>query len=221
MPITMPSESRSIVLDLFGVAWGHREFAGMTKPNYLTGQMLIAMPGMSDPRFDQSVICLCSHSENGAMGLIVNKAAPMMSFADLFSQLEVAVETQAEANELMAMPVLYGGPVEPSRGFVLHSSDYFTADSSLSVGKDLALTATLDILTAMARGKGPRRALIALGYAGWAPGQLESEIQANGWLNCSADDAILFGLPHLDRYSAALRKIGVDPAMLSSDVGHA
>ena len=193
----------------------------MTRPTYLTGQMLIAMPAMTDPRFERAVICICSHSENGAMGIIVNKATPMMSFADLFSQLDIGKEPLPSQGELMAMPVLYGGPVEPGRGFVLHTSDYFTADSSLRVSKGLALTATVDILTAMAHGSGPKRAIIALGYAGWAPGQLESEIQHNGWLHCSADDELLFGPAHGEKYNVALRKIGVDPAMLSSDAGHA
>ncbi|MGA7266824.1 MAG: YqgE/AlgH family protein, partial [Aestuariivirga sp.] len=173
----------------------------MTKPTYLTGQMLIAMPAMTDPRFERAVICICSHSENGAMGIIVNKATPMMSFADLFSQLDIGKEPLPSQGELMAMPVLYGGPVEPSRGFVLHTSDYFTDDSSLPVGKGLALTATVDILSAMARCSGPTRAIIALGYAGWAPGQLESEIQHNGWLHCSADDELLFGTAHGEKYT--------------------
>ncbi|MFO1122641.1 MAG: YqgE/AlgH family protein [Hyphomicrobiales bacterium] len=193
----------------------------MTKPSYLTGQMLIAMPGMSDTRFEQSVICVCSHSENGAMGIIVNKATPMMSFADLFSRLDIGGRSLPAEGELMTMPVLYGGPVEPSRGFVLHTSDYFTPDSSLAIGKHLALTATIDILTAMARGEGPKRAIITLGYAGWAPGQLESEIQHNGWLHCGSDEDLLFGISHGEKYNAALRKIGVDPAMLSTDAGHA
>lgn len=194
----------------------------MSKP-YLDGQLLIAMPGMADPRFDKSVIYLCAHSEQGAMGLIINKTTPMMSFGDLISQLDLAGEddTLDPPPELMEMPVLFGGPVEQGRGFVLHTSDYFTNDSSLPVAENIALTATIDILRAMARGEGPHRAVLALGYAGWAPGQLESEIQLNGWLTCAADEELLFKLDYEERYGAALRKLKIDPAMLSSDAGHA
>lgn len=193
----------------------------MNKRNYLDGQMLIAMPGMTDPRFEHSLVYLCAHSESGAMGLIVNKATPMMSLADLVSELELdAQEPDRVPDEVMSMPVLYGGPVEPARGFVLHTSDYFSADSSLPVTTHIALTATLDILKAIVRGDGPRRANIALGYAGWAPGQLEDEIQHNGWLHCDADDDLLFSPLHEDKYLMALHKIGVDPAMLSIDAGH-
>ena len=196
---------------------------GMTKSPYLDGQLLIAMPGMSDPRFDRSVIYLCAQSEQGAMGLIINKAAPMMSFGELFAQLDIRSEDGLiePPEELMARPVLFGGPVEQGRGFVLHTSDYFTADSSLPVADNIALTATVDILRAMASGKGPQRAMLALGYAGWSPGQLENEIQHNGWLTCQADENLLFGIDVDARYAAALRKLGIDPAMLSSEAGHA
>lgn len=194
----------------------------MTKSPYLDGQLLIAMPGMSDPRFDRSVIYMCAHSEQGAMGIIINKTTPMMSFGDLLSQLDItADDNMAPPQELMEMPVLFGGPVEQGRGFVLHTSDYFTADSSLPVAENIALTATVDILRAMAKGKGPQRAVLALGYAGWAPGQLENEIQHNGWLTCQADEDLVFGLDFDARYLAALRKLKIDPAMLSSDAGHA
>ena len=195
----------------------------MSKSPYLDGQLLIAMPGMSDTRFERSLIYLCSHSQQGAMGIIINKTAPMMRFGDLFAQLDIRVEDGAlePAAELMEMPVLYGGPVEQGRGFVLHTSDYFTADSSLKVAGNIALTATIDILRAMAKGQGPQRAVLALGYAGWAPGQLENEIQHNGWLTCAADEELLFSLEFGERYAAALRKLKIDPAMLSSDAGHA
>jgi putative transcriptional regulator len=198
----------------------------MTTSSYLDGQLLIAMPGMSDPRFDRSVIYVCAHSEQGAMGIIINKAAPMMSFGDLFAQLDIRGEDGEDGpveppQELLDMPVLFGGPVEQGRGFVLHTSDYFTADSSLPVAENIALTATIDILRAMASGKGPERAVLALGYAGWAPGQLENEIQHNGWLTCQADEELVFGLDFDARYAAALRKLKIDPAMLSSDSGHA
>jgi len=194
----------------------------MKAVSYLAGKLLIAMPGMSDARFDRSLILLCVHSETGAMGLIINKVMPMMKFSDLAAQLEMEVEAgQPEpAEEMWNMPVQYGGPVEPSRGFVLHSTDFMSADSSLPVSEKFALTATLDILKAMARNAGPRRSLLALGYSGWAPGQLEDEIQRNGWLHCDPDEHLLFGAPNEEKYMLALKKLGVDPAMLSSDAGH-
>jgi putative transcriptional regulator len=181
------------------------------------------MPGMGDTRFDRSVIYMCAHSEQGAMGIIINKTAPMMRFGDLISQLDLTPEDEAmePPQDLLEMPVLFGGPVEQGRGFVLHTADYFTADSSLPVAENIALTATIDILRAMAKGEGPQRAVLALGYAGWAPGQLENEIQHNGWLTCAADEELLFGLDFDERYAAALRKLKIDPAMLSSDAGHA
>ena len=194
----------------------------MTRSSYLDGQLLIAMPGMGDPRFERSVIYMCAHSEQGAMGIIVNKATPMMRFGDLFSQLDLTGNEPMEPSPgMMDMPVLFGGPVEQGRGFVLHTRDYFTADSSLPVAENIALTATIDILRAMIKGEGPHKALLALGYSGWAPGQLENEIQHNGWLTCSADEDIIFGLDFEERYNAALKKLKVDPAMLSSDGGHA
>lgn len=194
----------------------------MSKSPYLDGQLLIAMPGMSDTRFDRSVIYMCAHSEQGAMGIIINKVTPMMRFGDLFSQLDLTGNEPMEPSpEMMDMPVLFGGPVEQGRGFVLHTSDYFTDDSSLPVAENIALTATIDILRAMIKGEGPQKAVLALGYSGWAPGQLESEIQHNGWLNCPADEEIIFGLDFEERYNAALKKLKIDPAMLSSDGGHA
>jgi putative transcriptional regulator len=165
---------------------------------------------------------MCAHSEQGAMGLIINKAAPMMRFGDLLAQLDLLPDRSPEPPpDLLAMPVLYGGPVEQERGFVLHSSDYQSGETSLTVSETVAITATVDILRDMARGKGPQRAILALGYSGWAPGQIEDEIQRNGWLTCEADDEIVFGLDFDARYLAALRKLGIDPAMLSSDSGHA
>ncbi len=195
----------------------------MSKSSFLDGQLLIAMPSMGDPRFERSVIYMCAHSEQGAMGLIINKTAPLMRFGDLIGQLDLLAEEDSlePPPELMDMPVLFGGPVEQGRGFVLHTNDYFTADSSLPVAGNISLTATIDILRAMARGQGPQRAVLALGYAGWAPGQLESEITHNGWLTCAADEELLFGLDFDARYTAALRKLKVDPGMLSRDAGHA
>ena len=195
----------------------------MTKTPYLDGQLLIAMPSMGDRRFERSVIYLCAHSEQGAMGLIINKTTPMMRFGDLIGQLDMIPDDNISEPppELMEKPVLFGGPVEQGRGFVLHTSDYFAPDSSLPVTSAISLTATIEILRAMAKGQGPQRAVLALGYAGWAPGQLESEIQHNGWLTCAADENLLFELDYDERYTAALRKLKIDPGMLSGEAGHA
>jgi putative transcriptional regulator len=195
----------------------------MKKSSFLDGQMLIAMPGMSDPRFDRSVVFMCAHSDNGAMGIIVNKRAPMISFSELLERLDILPQENRIRlpDDVQSMLVQFGGPVEPGRGFVLHTSDYFSADTSLPIDERVALTATLDILRAIAGGQGPRRSLLALGYAGWAPGQLEDEIQRNGWLSCAADEDLLFSHDLDGKYHSALHKIGVDPAMLSSEAGHA
>lgn len=190
---------------------------------YLDGQLLVAMPGMSDKRFARAVIYLCAHSEDGAMGLIVNHRARQLNFPDLLVQLDVIDEAEAIRlpERAGAVPVLKGGPVETGRGFVLHSDDYHADNSTLDIDDGVSLTATLDILRAIAAGQGPHRALLALGYSGWSPGQLEAEVQANGWLTCPADSSILFDTPIESKYDRALRKIGIDPAMLSSDAGHA
>jgi putative transcriptional regulator len=182
----------------------------------LEGRLLIAMPGMGDPRFDRTLIYLCAHSEEGAMGLVVNKTAENLTFDELLAQLRIKPAPQAKT-----IRVHYGGPVEMGRGFVLHSADFGSNDATMKVSDDVCLTATVDILRAMARGEGPRHSLLALGYAGWAPGQLEDELQHNGWLYCDADDALLFGENNGEKWSAALRKIGVDPMMLSAVGGSA
>jgi putative transcriptional regulator len=195
----------------------------MTVTKFLDGQILIAMPGMGDPRFDKSLIFLCAHSDNGAMGIMVNKTAPMMFFSDLVDQLKIV--PNGEIRELSAsvlnLPVLFGGPVEQFRGFVLHSTDYFTQNTSLPINNGVALTATVEILQAIARGNGPSKVTLALGYSGWVAGQLENEMQHNGWLFCEADDDLLFGADNDGKYVRALKKIGVDPLMLSSESGHA
>jgi putative transcriptional regulator len=190
---------------------------------YLDGQMLIAMPSMRDERFVRSVIYICAHSSEGAMGIVVNQPAPNIRFSELLVQLEVI-----PAAELIQLPpragivkVLKGGPVETGRGFVLHSADFFIENSTLPIDEGICLTATLDILKAIARGKGPASAVLALGYAGWAPGQLENEIQENGWLHCPADAELIFGEDIDGKYGRALRKIGIDPGKLSSEAGHA
>jgi putative transcriptional regulator len=190
---------------------------------YLDGQMLIAMPAMGDERFSRAVIYICAHSSEGAMGIIVNQPAPNINFPDLLVQLEVIPE-----NEAIQLPptagsvkVLKGGPVETGRGFVLHSADFFIENSTLPIDEGICLTATLDILKAIARGDGPESAILALGYAGWAPGQLETEIQHNGWLHCAADPELIFGGDTGAKYEKAMRKIGIDVGMLSSESGHA
>jgi len=192
------------------------------KEGYLDGQLLVAMPVMSDPRFARSVIYICAHSEDGAMGLVINQRASHISFPDLLSKLNI-VPSSAEgiSDCVRKMSIYVGGPVETGRGFVLHSSDYFVNDSTLPIEDGVCLTATIDILKAIASGNGPNRAILALGYAGWSPGQLESEIQANGWLNCPADPDLIFAPDIESKYARALAKIGIDPSHLVSDAGHA
>ncbi|HEY2685789.1 MAG TPA: YqgE/AlgH family protein [Pseudolabrys sp.] len=190
---------------------------------YLDGQMLIAMPAMSDERFARTVIYVCAHSTEGAMGIIVNQPAQNIKFPDLLVQLEVIPATERIQLPTQAedVKVLKGGPVETGRGFVLHSADFFIENSTLPIDEGICLTATLDILKAIARGNGPENAILALGYAGWAPGQLEEEIQQNGWLHCDADPELIFGSDVGGKYEKALRKIGIDLGMLSSEAGHA
>ena len=191
--------------------------------SFLDGQMLIAMPAMSDERFARTVIYVCAHSSEGAMGIVVNQAVQNIKFPDLLVQLEVipAAERIQLPNSAETVKVLKGGPVETGRGFVLHSADFFIENSTLPIDEGICLTATLDILKAIARGAGPHEAVLALGYAGWAPGQLEQEIQQNGWLHCAADQELIFGRDIEHKYERALRKIGIDLAMLSSEAGHA
>ncbi len=189
---------------------------------FLDGQLLVAMPGMSDARFARAVIYLCAHSDDGAMGIIVNKRAKKITFQELLGQLKLAgSQTPIRASAgAEGIRVLNGGPVDSQRAFVLHSPDYHADNATLAVDDDVSLTATIDVLRAIARGEGPARAILALGYAGWSPGQLESEIQNNGWLTCPADADILFDTDLDGKYARALGKLGVDPAMLVSDAGH-
>jgi putative transcriptional regulator len=190
--------------------------------SYLDGQLLVAMPVMTDKRFARSVIYMCAHSAEGAMGLIINQRASHISFGELLQQLSILPEGDSEPESgLIDLDVHVGGPVETGRGFVLHSSDYYAADSTLPIDDGISLTATIDILKAIAGGKGPDRAILALGYAGWRAGQLESEIAANGWLHCPADADLLFDRDLELKYDRALSKIGVDPSHLVSDAGHA
>ena len=189
---------------------------------YLDGHLLIAMPGMQDDRFARAVVYVCAHSEEGAMGIIINKPVADIAFADLLTQLGIVKDQgDPEAADVEEIRIHRGGPVETGRGFVLHSADYFLENATLLITDDVCLTATLDILRAIAGGSGPHEAILALGYAGWAPTQLEAEIQANGWLHGPADAAILFDADVDSKYDRALAKIGVDPAMLSIEAGHA
>jgi putative transcriptional regulator len=190
---------------------------------YLDGQMLIAMPAMLDERFARSVIYVCAHSSEGAMGIVVNHPAPNINFSDLLVKLDVipAADVIQLPTRAGVVKVMRGGPVETERGFVLHSADFFIENSTLPIDDGICLTATIDILKAIARGDGPVSAILALGYAGWAPGQLESEIQGNGWLHCAADAELIFGTDIGGKYDKALKKIGIDLGMLSSEAGHA
>lgn len=193
-----------------------------TAPQDLTGQLLIAMPGMGDPRFAGSVVFLCAHSPEGAMGLVVNKAIPDVSFPEMLRQLGV------EGSATEEVPVGFGGPVETGRGFVLHSSEYKGRpsngdgqDGTLRVDQRFSMTATIDILEDIANGKGPDQAFMALGYSGWGPQQLEAEISLNGWLTCDASPTLVFGGRMQGKWEAALASLGVDPLTLSAEAGRA
>jgi putative transcriptional regulator len=182
----------------------------------LTGQLLIAMPQMMDPRFARSVVYVCAHSEDeGAMGLVVNKPLASLTMDELFTHLKLE-----PTNHGSSRPVHFGGPVEPGRGFVLHTADY-REDATLVVGDGFAVTATLDILRKIGKCEGPQRSLLALGYAGWAPGQLDAEMQANGWLSVSPDTELIFDGELEGKWRRALGKLGIDLTMLSTDAGHA
>lgn len=189
--------------------------AGSAQEHFLTGQLLIAMPEMGDPRFAQAVIYVCAHTLEGAMGLVLNRPIQRPSFDDLLRQLEVAPTPPARRIQLCA-----GGPVDNARGFVLHTTDW-TGEGSLRVNDSLALTASLDVLKAIAEGGGPREGLLALGYAGWGPGQLDAEIHQNAWLSVPADEAILFGGDYDTKWRRALGKLNIDPLLLSGAAGHA
>jgi Putative transcriptional regulator len=181
----------------------------------LVGKLLVAMPGMRDPRFAKSVVYMCAHSTDGAMGLVLNRILDTLTFADLLEQLGIP-----SSESQRAIRVHFGGPVETGRGFVLHSPDY-KQDGTLIVAGEVSLTATVDILRAIAAGAGPRRHLLALGYAGWGPGQLDGEIRANGWLHVPADEELVFDPGLETKWDRAMAKMGIDPRMLSDAAGHA
>jgi putative transcriptional regulator len=190
---------------------------------YLDGQMLIAMPALQDGPFARSVVYLCAHREDGAMGIIVNHKASAVRFSELLVQLGVVNESDSIVlpPRAEAIKVLRGGPVETGRGFVLHSNDFFIDNSTLPISENICLTATLDILRAIAKGDGPEKAVLALGYAGWSSGQLENEIRANGWLHCPADIGLVFDGDYATKYDRALAKIGASVGILSSEAGRA
>jgi putative transcriptional regulator len=182
---------------------------------YLAGQMLIAMPQMQDLRFSRTLVYVCAHTAEGAMGLVVNRLFEALTFSDLLTQLGIEPTSECEP-----IRIHFGGPVEAGRGFVLHSTDY-VQETTLMVDDGVALTATIDVLKAIAQGRGPRRSLLALGYAGWGAGQLDGEIRENAWLNAPADEELLFGREVDRKWERAIAKLGVDFNMLSGDSGHA
>lgn len=204
----------------------HKAKTGATvDEGFLDGKLLLAMPSMSDPRFHRAVIYMCAHSADGAMGIVINHPAPSISFANLLEQLGIISDDDEDSASIQLpvkdMIIYTGGPVEMGRGFVLHTTDYYSADSTLTIDDAVSLTATVDILRAIAAGEGPTRSLLALGYAGWAPGQLEHEIQTNGWLVCPADRDLIFDSETGKRYDLAMAKLGVHPSFLVSDAGNA
>jgi putative transcriptional regulator len=183
--------------------------------NYLTGRLIVAMPNMLDPRFTRTVIYLCAHNEDAAMGLVVNRLIGSITFPDLLDQL--GIENEDADKDIR---VHFGGPVESGRGFVLHTAEY-RQDGTLPVTEQVALTATVDVLRDMAAGRGPRRSLLALGYAGWGRGQLDAEIQANSWLHVEPDEELVFDSDLDGKWERAINKLGFDPSLLSGDAGHA
>ena len=197
--------------------------AGAQIEHSYEGKVLIATPSLRDGVFTRSVVYMCAHRSDGAMGIVINQRAAEVKFSKLLVQLEIVKEADAirMPNKVEEIRVLRGGPVDTGRGFVLHSSDYTAADSTVHIDDDICLTATLDILRAIANGDGPRKAVLALGCAGWAAGQLESEILANAWLVGPADPALLFGDDFAGKYDHALGLLGARAAHLSSEAGHA
>ncbi len=194
---------------------------GNTKSNKedLVGKLLIAMPSMGDPRFGKSVVYICAHTTDGAMGLIINKPTPDLKFKDLLEQL--SIPSQAGGGIDDGRPIFFGGPVETARGFVLHTSDYKIEEMTLAVTRGFCMTATRDILADMAKGQGPDQAILALGYAGWGPGQLEAELQQNGWLVAEGARDLVFSEDNSGKWTAALQTLGIDPSLLSLEGGRA
>ena len=189
--------------------------AGAAGTLNLANHFLIAMPSMQDPVFGGTVVYVCEHNENGVLGVVINKPTDM-TMQVLFERIDLKLESDVDVDE----PIMFGGPVQDDRGFVLHTPGN-RYSSSLTVTKDVAFTTSIDVLEAVAAGDGPQRMLVSIGYSGWSPGQLEDEIGRNGWLTVGADPDILFNLPIEERYTAAMRLLGIDPLMLTSEAGHA
>lgn len=196
------------------MAWDRPELD--TNDGFLLGKLLVALPGMPDPRFEKSVILMCAHSDQGAMGIIVNKPFEGLSFRELVERLDVKVTADTPDP-----PILFGGPVGTGQGFVLHSSEFGNGEATMPVTSEISLTATIEILRAIAEGRGPQKSLFALGYAGWGPGQIENELMSNGWIPCDVQKDILFDLDCALKWQAALGSIGADISGLSAEAGRA
>ena len=184
---------------------------------FLSGKLIIAMPTMSDPRFKRSVVCICAHNEDGAIGIIINKIIESLSFSKIIKQLKLK---KNKVKRDHSEPIYFGGPVETERGFILHTADYFS-ENSTPINTQISMTASTEILQALIDGNGPNKSIIALGYAGWGPGQLDTEIQSNAWLSVQSDPELIFSDKTSDKWDMALEKIGVDPALLSTEFGRA
>ncbi|WP_230020100.1 YqgE/AlgH family protein [Massilia sp. Bi118] len=184
----------------------------------LANHFLIAMPSMNDPIFGGTVVYICEHNDKGVLGVVINKPTDM-TMDVLFDRIDLKVTDTLRPN-VVDEPIMFGGPVQDDRGFVLHSPGG-RYSSSLSVTDDVAFTTSIDVLEAVANGTGPQRMLVSIGYAGWSPGQLEEEIGRNGWLTVGADARVLFDLPIEERYTAAIKLLGIDPLMLATEAGHA
>ncbi len=187
--------------------------------NGLAGTLLVAMPGMGDPRFSRAVIYMCAHDNNGAMGLVINNVMQGFSLETLLEQLDLD-DQDSLARGALRQSVFSGGPVEQARGFLVHSADFRTGDT-VTLDSEIGITGTLDALRTIAQGRGPEKSLLVLGYSGWSAGQLESEIQQNAWLTVTADQSIVFHENPDEKWLLAVRKLGVDPAMLSASAGRA
>lgn len=190
-----------------------------SKEGYLAGKLLLATPSIRDPRFEHAVIYMCSHDENGAMGLVINHALPGMQFKHLLNELGIASNIEVDPSVLKT-PLMNGGPVDTGRGFLLHSAD-FQVKESISMDDEIYISGTIDSLKALAKGNGPAEKLIMFGYAGWSAGQLDEEIQNNSWLVCNADPALIFEASHEQKWDQAIAGLGFDPAMLSGESGRA
>mgnify|MGYP000613269271 CR=1 FL=1 len=190
--------------------------AGNDNASYLVGKLLLAMPSMTDPRFEKAVIFMCAHDDQGAMGLMINHSIPDVTFKNLLEQVGITSDIRVN----ISRPVMSGGPVESSRGFLLHTSE-FTQEDTIKINDALSVTGTIDALKEVAKGNGPEEMLFILGYAGWGAGQLEQEIQANSWLITDPDPSIIFSGNDDNKWINAVGKMGVDPAMLSGTAGRA